>query len=159
MPKTPNYFYGTQYVNKLVLLSNSDEPTEIGEIVFSDGYFIFKNSYQSVNFNEIISSTSNINETNLQNSNQLANLINDGPVLNTLNLVKEIVGNPFPTAEIWKDGDNKVIELIITRDAQMKPIIEEWKRYEDGAIVEQITDTITYQGIFEISRTRVVNVS
>ena len=74
---------------------------------------------------------------------------------------KEIapVGNPWPTSEIWyvsSSKSKKIVELTIVRDNNKKPITETWEMYApDGTnVLVTVTDTITYQGPFEISRTR-----
>ena len=71
-------------------------------------------------------------------------------------------GSPMVRSNILLDKyiyDDSERELNITRDSQKKPVTEEWKMYdEDGVtVVETVTDTITYSGPFEISRTRTIS--
>lgn len=74
---------------------------------------------------------------------------------------REITGGAFPTAVIWYTNDtksHKIVELTITRDASQQPTTETWKMYDtDGStVLATVTDTITYSGPFEASRTRVI---
>lgn len=74
-------------------------------------------------------------------------------------LVKDTGPTPFPTASIWwtdSSRTKKVVDSFTVRNAYKLPITTQWKAYaSDGiTVVESYTDTITYQGVFEISRTR-----
>lgn len=71
------------------------------------------------------------------------------------------LGDPFPTsATWWTDATkvDKIIEVLVTRDGQQKPTVEQWNIYDDdgSTVIETVTDTITYSGPFEASRTRVI---
>lgn len=64
----------------------------------------------------------------------------------------------FPTSEIWyKDGGKtqKIVELTLTYTGVL-PTTEVWRMYDtDGTtVLFTVTDTITYSGIFEDTRTR-----
>jgi len=70
-------------------------------------------------------------------------------------------GNPFPTSYIWWESASqidKIVELTVTRGAGQKPIIEMWEMYDtDGStVLATVTDTISYSGPFETTRTRVI---
>lgn len=74
---------------------------------------------------------------------------------------KEILpaADPFPTQIIWWESSlklQKIVEKNITRNANKTPATIQWKMYdEDGStVLITVTDTISYSGIFEISRTR-----
>ena len=67
--------------------------------------------------------------------------------------------NPFPTSEVWWTSPGKtakIVSLDITRNANQTPAIEVWKIYDtDGStVLVTITDTMSYSGIFETTRTR-----
>lgn len=69
--------------------------------------------------------------------------------------------DPFPTSEIWYESSaktQKIVELTITRNANKTPATEVWEMYdEDGStVLTTVTDTISYSGIFETSRTRTI---
>jgi len=68
--------------------------------------------------------------------------------------------DPFPVQTVWYDPNGKkIVEKNITRNANKTPSTIEWKMFDsDGIIVlETVTDTITYSGIFEINRTRSIS--
>ncbi len=93
----------------------------------------------------------------------LWNFIDDGPaeVLGD-GAVKEILpsGSPFPSQEIWwtdVSKTKKIVELTLTRDSNKNPSVEEWKIYDfGGSVIRTITDTISYSGVFETGRVRVI---
>lgn len=93
---------------------------------------------------------------------QLVHLANDdGPRGSQWanNLVQDSDSSPFPTGSIWyidSSRTQKVVQKIITRNASQLPVTIQWKAYApDGVtVVESYTDTISYVGIFETSRTR-----
>lgn len=94
---------------------------------------------------------------------QLIHFIEDGPTDGfTSGAFKETTGTVFPTAEIWyvvgsTPPAGKIVELLTTWTG---PVItqEIWKMYDiDGStVLVTVTDTITYSGIFETSRTRAI---
>ena len=74
---------------------------------------------------------------------------------------RTITGQPFPTLmEWWFDNTmtQRYLDLTITRNAQKNPTSEVWRIYAaDGTtVLATVTDTITYTGGFETSRTRSV---
>jgi len=95
----------------------------------------------------------------------LIHFIDDGPACGFASgAYKEILpaGNPFPTQAIWWESAaklKKIVEFNVTRDVQKKPTTEEWKMYAtDGSTVLcTVTDTITYSGVSEDTRTRAVS--
>lgn len=67
----------------------------------------------------------------------------------------------FPTSEIWWTSaakTHKIVELTITRNGNKTPATEEWKMYDtDGTtVLATVTDTLSYTGVFETSRTRAI---
>lgn len=79
-------------------------------------------------------------------------------------LFNETGPSPFMTASIWWRPNGllprgyKVVEQLVTRNANTTPAKIQWVVYaSDGTTVaESYTDTITYDGLFEISRTRTI---
>lgn len=72
---------------------------------------------------------------------------------------REITGGFFPTSIIWYEDvtkTQKIIEKTITRNPNLTPITVQWKAYDsDGVtLLSTVTDTITYSGVFELSRVR-----
>lgn len=94
---------------------------------------------------------------------QLIHFIDDGPAGGFLSgAYKETLpaASPFPTSEIWWESSSKlkkIVELTITWSGAT-PTTEEWKVYDtDGAtVLTTVTDSISYSGIFETSRTRTI---
>ena len=94
----------------------------------------------------------------------LIHFIDDGPGGGFASgAYKEITpsGDPWPTTEIWWESaakTQKIVELNLTRDSNKKPLTEVWEMYDtDGTtVLTTVTDTIVYQGPFEISRTRTI---
>jgi hypothetical protein len=85
-------------------------------------------------------------------------LLTLGPTLN--GAFRETVGGPFPSSVTWYDTPakaKKLAALNITRNANQTPSTETLIAYDtDGATpVITLTDTITYSGALETSRTRV----
>ena len=71
-------------------------------------------------------------------------------------------GNPFPTSYTWYTSvakTDRIVELLVTRGGMQNPITEIWNMYDtDGStIVATVTDSITYSGPFEVSRTRAIS--
>ena len=68
--------------------------------------------------------------------------------------------SPFPTSVIWWASSAKlvkIVEKLITRGAGQKPTSIVWKVYDGaGVLLATVTDTISYSGVFETSRTRAV---
>lgn len=92
----------------------------------------------------------------------LAHYIDDGPACGEASgAYKEMLPvGPFPTSYIWWTSvakTAKIVELTVTRTGNL-PTTEVWEVYDtDGATVLcTVTDTVTYSGAFESSRTRVV---
>jgi len=106
---------------------------------------------------------SEVSEDSHRTLRHLVHFIDDGPAGGFLSgAYKETLptGNPFPTSYIWWVDNTKVhkiVELTVTRSGPL-PVVEVWEMYDtDGvSVLETVTDTITYSGVFEIDRTRVI---
>lgn len=76
------------------------------------------------------------------------------------NLVKDTDSStPFPSGTVWWTDNTRtrrVVDSVITRNSVKLPVTIRWRAYAtDGTtVVESYTDTITYNGVFETSRTR-----
>lgn len=69
--------------------------------------------------------------------------------------------DPFPTSIIWWTSaakTAKIVEETITYNANKTINTDQWKVYDvDGStVLATVTDTITYSGVFELSRTRTI---
>lgn len=93
---------------------------------------------------------------------QLIHFISEGPAEGfSTGAYRETLpaGNPFPTSIIWWTSSSKIgkiVEKQIAYNSNKTPSVTIWKMYDiDGTtIVGTVTDTHTYSGIFETSRTR-----
>jgi hypothetical protein len=128
-------------------------PSTRGGMVYSDGYFYMQDGY------EMFIVMSPLRHKRLK---QLIHYIDDGPTYLS-GAYREILpaGNPFPTSIVWWESAskiNKIVETIITRNANKMPSSVVWQLYDVGSVVETVTDSISYQNnIFEISRTRTIS--
>lgn len=90
---------------------------------------------------------------------QLIHFIDEGPAEGfTTGATKTTTGTVFPTQNLWKRADaTKLVEQNITWTG-VKPTTIQWKIYAaDGTtVLATVTDTITYTGVFETSRTRTI---
>jgi hypothetical protein len=90
---------------------------------------------------------------------QLIHFVDDGPGSGfTSGAYKETEAVVFPTYEIWWESSSK-LKKIVSLDTTWTGILittEVWKVYDtDGStVLVTMTDTITYSGIFEATRTR-----
>jgi hypothetical protein len=69
--------------------------------------------------------------------------------------------DPFPTSWNWWTSAGKtlrIVDLVITRNANNTPAVETWRAFASNGItvVTTAVDTVTYSGIFEMSRTRTI---
>jgi hypothetical protein len=74
---------------------------------------------------------------------------------------REITGDLFPTSVVWYESNTKakkIVETSISYNGNKTINTVVWKNYaSDGTtIINTITDTMTYNGIFETSRTRTI---
>jgi hypothetical protein len=94
---------------------------------------------------------------------QLIHFIEEGPAEGfTSGAYKETLpsGDPFPTSIIWWESSSKlkkIVERLVTWTGPL-PTTDQWKIYDtDGTTVLWIvTDTISYSGVFETTRTRAI---
>lgn len=165
MPKTPAEFGGPLLEDEIRFYDQyGASPVQPGAMLYSDGYFYAQDQYGVFNLRQTAVESTGVTESTHRSLRQLIHFIDEGPTKGfTGPFTKQVLptASAFPTTEIWKDGSNKtIVELTITRDNTKKPITEIWKMYDsDGTtVVEQVTDTYTYQGAFEILRTRTIDI-
>lgn len=70
--------------------------------------------------------------------------------------------NAFPLSWTWWTNSGKtarIVDLVITRNSNKTPSVETWRAFaSDGTtVVSTAVDTISYSGIFELSRTRTIS--
>lgn len=92
---------------------------------------------------------------------QLIHFINEGPAEGFASgAYKEVTGTVFPSAIVWYDSSGanrkKIVEKLLTWTG-VKVTMVVWKIYDESeTLLATITDAITYNGIFEASRTRTI---
>lgn len=82
-----------------------------------------------------------------------------GPFEGYSGALKDAGPMPFPTASIWwtdATRTKKIVQKLVTRNANMSPVTIQWQTFAtDGVTVaESMTDAITYDGVYEVSRSR-----
>lgn len=103
-------------------------------------------------------------DSNHRTVRHLIHFISQGPADGfTSGAFKETLpsGHPFPTSIIWWTSvakTQKIVELTITRNNNQSPATEQWKMYDTNGItvLTTVTDTFTYSGPHELSRTRTI---
>jgi len=160
MPRTPDQFPGERIEEGIIFESGSLLPTSIGEVVYATGTISgsgFHFNEQGAVFGPVKSFLTSGTHRNLP---QLIHLAENGPYEGfATGATLDIGPQPFPTASIWKAAaGQKIVEKFWTRNNNKTPSTIQWKVYaEDGTtLLATVTDTITYQGTFETSRTRAI---
>jgi hypothetical protein len=82
-----------------------------------------------------------------------------GPFGGFVNPVKDVGPMPFPTASIWwtdATRTKKIVQQTIVRNGLQLPVTITWQAFNsDGTtIVETAIDSIEYNGVYEVSRSR-----
>lgn len=108
---------------------------------------------------QLSASSSGISEETHKTLRQLIHFIDGGPAEGFASgAYREVTGTVFPTAIIWWESAaklKKVVEKTLAYTGAF-PTTVVWKVYAaDGVtVLATVTDTITYSGAFETSRTR-----
>lgn len=150
-----------------VKVSSNDSATGYlnGKLVAGSGVNFTE---QSDGSDETLEISAEVTEGNHRTLRHLIHFIDDGPAGGfTSGAYKEILpaGDPFPTSIIWWESSaklKKIVEKTITVSgvgvSTIKPTPIEWKMYDtDGVtVLATVSDAITYQGVFEVSRVRTI---
>ena len=107
---------------------------------------------------------SGISEAQHRTIRQLIHFLEEGPAEGFASgAYKETLpaADPFPTSFIWWESAaklKKIVEETVTYNANKTIATDEWKVYDtDGStVLATVTDTMSYSGIFETSRTRTI---
>jgi len=157
MTRTPDSFPGARIEESIVFISGSDFPVENGQVTYVSGVgfqFYEEGSIKTLSASNGVTATDH---------NKLAQLIHlaesGGPWQGYAGAIKETGPFPFHTASIWwtdATKTKKIVQKVITRNSNKAPVTVQWTAYQaDGTTVaEMLTDTIYYNGVFEISRSR-----
>jgi hypothetical protein len=108
---------------------------------------------------DVSSQFSPVTSENHEAIRQLIHFIEDGPTTGDT-IRRENTGTVFPTAIVWYHTVNtvevKLVEKLITWTG-VNPTTIVWKLYDDSeTLLVTITDAISYTGVFETGRTRVI---
>lgn len=163
MPRTPDQFPGERIEESILFESGSQFPEQSGEVLYATGTI----SGSGFFFNEegVVSgpATSFIRSGSHAALRQLIHLADGGGPFEGFasGAVEDQGPVPFPTASIWYTDSSrtkKIVEQLVTYNGNMTVATEQWKAYDvDGTtVLATVTDTITYQGVFETSRTRTI---
>lgn len=158
--QTPDRFPGALGEEEVVFEEQSTDPTVDGALRYVNGDFKGKDGTGVFN----LRSGSGLTETQHRALRQLIHFIDEGPAEGFLTgAYREVTGGLFPTAVIWYDqqgeGKKKIVEQLITWSGVLPSAIV-WKVYDSSEVLlATVTDSPTYSGIFETSRTREIVVS
>lgn len=157
MGRTPDRFPGEREDEGVLLEPGAARPTVDGEIRYVAGEgFRFREGGTEVGL-----SGSGISETSHKALRQLIHLAETGPMEGFASgAYRETTGTVFPTAIVWYDkqgaGRKKILEKLITWTGAFPTVIV-WKVYDAAEVLlATVTDSITWSGAFEASRTRTV---
>ena len=162
MARTPDRTPGVREEEKLRLTTEEGQTADSpGEIVYTaGGAFSMRDATGAFDPR----SGSGLSEAQHKALRQLIHFIDSGPAEGFASgAYHEQLpsADPFPTSAIWWTSSgktSKIVELTITRNANKTPATEEWKMYDtDGStVLVTVTDTISYSGIVETTRTRTI---
>jgi hypothetical protein len=161
MPRTPDRRPGAVDEEEILLEDRTADgpPTAVGAIRRNGGDIL---AFDGVGLFNLRSGTG-LTKPQHDALRSLIHFINDGPAEGFVSgAFREILpaASPFPTSVIWWESAaklQKIVELTITYTG-INPTTEEWKMYDtDGTtVLVTVTDTVTYSGVFELSRTRAI---
>lgn len=160
MPQTPDRRPGEADEEGMIFEPSLTDPPVVGGVRFVGGAFRFRDSGGVYDPR----SASGVTEAAHKTLRQLIHFIDDGPAEGFASgAYREILpsASPFPTSVVWWTSaakTAKIVEKLITRNSNQTPSQIQWKVYAvDGTtVLATVTDTISYSGVFETSRTRAI---
>jgi len=143
-------------------LSNRDETTLISRSG-DDMLFRDVSNPTPATLSDLIAGTGGLTESGHRTLRQLIHFIDDGPAEGFVSAAyKEVLPSAavFPTSAVWWESVSKlkkIVEKLITWTG-VNPTTIVWKVYDtDGTtVLATVTDTISYSGVFETTRTRTI---
>lgn len=160
MTTTPDRFPGPQEEEELIVTPQDSDPEISGAIRYVSGSFRAKDGDGVFD----LRSGSGLSESGHRILRQLVHFVDNGPSEGfDSGAYRETTGTIFPTAIVWYDksgeGKKKIIEKLITWTG-VNPTQIVWKIYDSSAVLlATLTDTVTYSGVFETSRSRAIVVA
>jgi hypothetical protein len=157
--RTPDRVPGPSFEEELQLEDLGADPSVVGAISNNGGVL---KGQDSIGIFDLRSGTG-LSEAAHKALRHLIHFINEGPAEGfATGAYKEILpsANPFPTSVIWWESNSKlqkIVEKTITYTGSFPTTIE-WEMYDtDGStLLVTVTDTISYSGPFETTRTRAI---
>lgn len=161
MPRTPDRFPGEREDEGILLEPGATAPVTDGEITYVTGIgFRFYEEGAEKGL-----TGSGITTSQHRALRQLIHLADEGGPFEgfATGAYQETLpaANPFPTSVIWWTSSaktSKIVEETITYNGNKTVATDQWKAYDtDGiTVLATVTDTISYSGVFETSRTRAI---
>ena len=135
--------------------------TDIGKVAkqSDDGSFWLLTNYSPVAWVALTGASAGITADQHKALRQLIHFIDNGPAEGFASgAYREMTGTTFPSAITWYDkagvGKKKIVEKLLTYTGAFPTTIV-WKMYDaTETLLATVTDTISYSGAFETSRTR-----
>ncbi len=160
MPTTPDRHPGEADEEGIVFEPAGSDPSVAGGVRYVGGAFRFRDASGVYDPR----ASTGISEASHKVLRQLIHFIDDGPAEGfATGAYREILpsASPFPTSVVWWTSaakTAKIVEKLITRNSNQTPSQIQWKVYAvDGTtVLATVTDTISYSGVFETSRTRAI---
>jgi len=159
-PTTPDRFPGSLGEEEIVLEEQIENPSVEGAVRYVNGSFKAKDETGVFD----LRAGSGLTEAQHKILRQLIHFIDGGPAEGFASgAYRETTGTVFPTAIIWWETSGK-LKKIVSKELTWSgafPSTIVWKVYDtDGAtVLATVTDTFSYSGPFETSRTRTIAVS
>jgi len=158
--KTPDRREGPLYEEGIYMDEAAVHPTVNGELryVSGVGWRFYEEGVEKG-----LTGTG-ISEATHKTLRQLIHFIDDGPAEGFVTgAYKETTPTgPFPTLEVWWESAAKLKKIVqlATTWTGVNITQEQWKVYDvDGSTaLATVTDSISYSGVFETSRTRTITV-
>lgn len=162
MPQTPDRRPGAlEEDDEIRLITNPTGPSQAGAFNYDGTSFAFRDAAGT--YDPRVGS--GISATTHKTLRQLIHLAEEGGPFEGFasGAFQETLpsASPFPTSVIWWTSaakTAKIVEETITYNANKTVATDQWKVYDtDGTtVLATVTDTISYSGVFETSRTRTI---
>lgn len=150
--------------DELLIQTSSDKTdTTVGLERDGSGNLMFKDGVVSgtKTLTELLAGSGGLTEGSHKTLRQLIHFIDDGPADGFASgAYKEVTGTVFPTVITWWESSSKlkrIVERTITWTG-VNATTDKWEIYDADGTTKLwiITDTISYSGVFETSRTRTI---
>ena len=160
MGRTPDRYPGPREEEEVQYQEQSTDPTANGAVRYVSGSFRMKDSTGVFDPRAGSGLTENAHKA----LRQLIHFIDDGPADGFASgAYRETTGTVFPSSIIWWESSSKaqkIVERTLTWTG-VNLTTDEWKIYDtDGTtLLVTVSDSISYSGVFETSRTRTITVA